>query len=70
MERNPVSSSNLASVGYHEESQTLEVEFLKGGIYQYFGVPPYVHQELISAPSVGSYFAKNVKNAYSYSQVG
>ncbi|MHC5149412.1 KTSC domain-containing protein [Stenotrophomonas rhizophila] len=70
MERNPVSSSNLASVGYQEETETLEVEFLKGGIYQYFGVPSHVYQELISASSVGGYFAQNVRNSYTYSQVG
>lgn len=38
MKRIPVSSSNLASVGYDEISQALEIEFLHGGVYQYFGV--------------------------------
>lgn len=39
MKRIPVSSSNLASVGYDETSQTLEIGFLHGGVYQYFDVP-------------------------------
>ena len=56
MERQPVSSSNLASVGYEEASATLEVEFVDGGIYQYFGVPSEVHAGLMAAGSHGTYF--------------
>lgn len=37
MKRIPVSSTNVASVGY--ENQVLEVEFLNGSVYQYFYVP-------------------------------
>ena len=33
MERIPVESSNLASVGYDSDSLTLEIEFNSGGIY-------------------------------------
>jgi len=68
MERISVSSSNLVSVGYDEDSSTLEVEF-NSGTYQYYDVPLYVYEELISAGSVGSYLHQNVKNTYSYSQV-
>jgi hypothetical protein len=45
----PVSSSNLASVGYDPNTQTLEVEFLHGGIYQYSDVPSSVHSGLMTA---------------------
>lgn len=70
MERQPVSSSSMASIGYEEASCTLEVEFLSGCIYQYFGVPADVHAGLMAASSHGSYFNTNVKQAgYSYSQV-
>lgn len=70
MDRVPVSSSNLSSVGHDENSQTLEVEFLNGSIYQYYDVPRNVYEELISAGTVGGYFAQNVRNNYRYSQVG
>jgi len=70
MERVSVSSSNIASVGHDESSQTLEVEFLNGSIYEYYAVPSHVYQELISASSVGSYFAQRVKNAYGFSRIG
>lgn len=70
MERISVSSSNVGSVGYDVPSQTLEVEFLNGSIYQYYGVPEHVYQELISASSVGSYLAQHVKSTYGYERVG
>lgn len=71
MERIPVSSSNLASVGYDLNSAILEVEFNHGGIYQYSGVPEEVHQGLMGAGSHGSYFDQFVKKAgYAYAKVG
>ncbi|MNC76807.1 hypothetical protein D3C75_1286100 [compost metagenome] len=70
MERVSVSSSNIASVGHDESSQILEVEFLNGSMYEYYDVPEHVYQELITASSVGSYFAQRVKNVYGFSRVG
>ncbi|HEY8950084.1 MAG TPA: KTSC domain-containing protein [Rhizomicrobium sp.] len=70
MERVPVSSSSLASVGYEEETQTLEVEFLKTGVYQYFGVPSPLHEGLMTAQSVGTFFAANIRNSFPFQKVG
>ncbi len=67
MERTPVASSNLASVGYDETSSTLEIEFRKSGVYQYFGVPQEVYDSLMAAGSKGTYFDQSIKKAgYSY----
>lgn len=70
LNRIPVTSSNLQSVGYDSSIQILEIEFHNGGIYQYFGVPEYEFTNLLSAPSKGTYFANNIKNRYRYSKVG
>lgn len=71
MKRIPVDSSNLASVGYEESQKILEVEFINGGIYQYFSVPVSVYQGLMQASSHGQYFDQNVKKAnYRYKKVG
>jgi hypothetical protein len=55
MIRIPVSSSNIASIGYDQGTQTLEVEFLKGSVYQYFDIPQAIYEEFISAESKGKY---------------
>jgi hypothetical protein len=70
MDRVPVSSSNIASVGYDADSQTLEVEFLKGGIYQYFQVPQNVHEDFMASSSKGQYHHQNIKNRYPTTRVG
>jgi len=69
MNRQPVTSSNIASIGYDADSQTLEIEFLNGGVYQYFDVPQYVYEELMNADSHGQYLAQNIKGVYRYSKV-
>lgn len=70
MERIDVVSSNLASVGYDSYSMTLEIEFKKSGVYQYFKVPENVYEELMDADSHGEYFDANIKKAgYSYKKV-
>lgn len=69
MNRQAVTSSNIASIGYDADSQTLEIEFLNGGIYQYFDVPQHVHQELMNASSHGQYLAQNIKGVYRFSKV-
>jgi len=69
MDRVQVSSSNIASIGYEESSETLEIEFLNGSVYQYFDVPNNVHNELMGAGSHGSYLASHIKGIYRYSKV-
>lgn len=69
MERSHVVSSTLASVGYDPDSQTLEVEFRLGGVYQYKDVPPEIADGLISAPSKGHYFNEHIKNSYATVEV-
>ncbi len=68
MNRTPVSSSNVASVGYDASSLTLEVEFKDGSVYQYFDVPEAVYQEIIRASSVGKFMHANIRNQYRYTK--
>ncbi|WP_243613861.1 KTSC domain-containing protein [Shimia aestuarii] len=70
MERYSVASSNIASIGYDEPSQTLEVEFLNGSIYQYYNVPINIYDQLMNDPSKGRFLNTYIKNAYPYSRVG
>lgn len=70
MERQHVSSSNLESVGYDPETQILEIEFLNGGLYQYFNVPERIYNGLMAASSHGSYFDQYVKKGgYRYQKI-
>ncbi len=70
MQKDPVASSNLASVGYSRETETLEIEFLSGSVYQYYNVPENIYNELMRAGSKGQFLHAYIKNAYPYSRVG
>ena len=69
MNRTPVTSSNVASVGYDSNSMTLEVEFINGSVYHYFDVPEIQYLDLMGAPSVGTYLNQHIKGSYRYLKV-
>lgn len=64
----PVSSSNLASVGY--ENGILHVRFRSGWTYAYSNVPASVYQGLMSAPSKGKYFNAYIGRRYGEHRIG
>ena len=70
MERTTVPSSNIASAGYDEGSQTLEIEFTNGNIYQYYNVEAHLYEEFKSATPKGQFLNAYIRNSYPYSRVG
>ena len=64
MERTRVSSSNIRSIGYDPEDETLEVEFVNGGIYQYFGVPQQLYERFMAASSKGQFFSAHIRDKF------
>lgn len=73
MKRVPVSSSNIESVGYDAETQTLEIAFLNGSVYEYHFVSAHIMAEFLrlkkSGGSIGQYFNSVVKGSYSFSKI-
>ena len=70
MKRTPVAnSSNIASAGCDAETQTMEVEFTSGNVYEYFDVPQTVYEELMRAESVGKFMNAQVKGVYRFARL-
>lgn len=69
MIRQPVDSSNIQSIGYDSDSQTLEIEFHSGEIYQYFNVPSSLFEKILAANSQGEFFHQFIKNNYTYEKI-
>jgi len=65
----PVSSSNVAELGYDYDNQLLYVKFVNGRTYVYKGVPETEFNNLKNAPSIGSYLHRNFKNVYPYERI-
>lgn len=66
MQRQYVSSSRISSVGW--ESNTMEIEFKDGAIYQYQNVSQPTYQEFINSGSLGSALAR-LDKMHSYHRI-
>ena len=70
MDRNTVASSNVAAIGYDSPTQTLEVQFVKGSVYQYYGVPKDLYEQIMREPSKGRFLNTYIRDSYPHSRVG
>jgi hypothetical protein len=69
LERQPVKSRILHSVGYDDSTKILEIEFHTGLVYQYSGVPPKVYADLMHSGEIGKYFSEKVRTQFRTKQV-
>jgi ATP-dependent DNA helicase RecG len=69
IERIPVASSNITSVGYDDNKKILEIEFHHGDIYQYIDVPKRIFEKLVNASSISAYFFHNIRDEYKYQKI-
>jgi hypothetical protein len=63
-----VDSSNVEAIGYDDDTQELHVYFLSGGCYIYHDVPRQIFDDLIGAPSKGSFLNREVKGVYRFTK--
>lgn len=64
IEMQPVTSSNIESVGYDAATQTLAVAFKHGGTYHYYEVPQDAVKSLLEAESIGKHFHAEIKGKF------
>jgi len=69
MKKINVESSSIKSIGYNSQSCILEIEFIRGAIYQYRNVPSLHVVRLLFAESIGKYFDQNIKKNYEYEKI-
>ncbi len=63
-----LNSSVLTAVEYDPEALTLDVIFMSGKRYTYFGVPDWKYDQLITAKSAGQYFNENIRDQYAFEE--
>jgi len=54
----------MQSVGYDSDSQTLEIEFTTGSVYDYLNIPQHEYDAMMNSDSKGKYFNANIKGRY------
>lgn len=62
-------SQQIVAVGFDPLASKLRVEFRGGRTYDYLGVTPDVFAAFVSAPSMGSYHARNIKALFDFERV-
>ena len=67
--RQPVVSSNVASIGYSRRLHALEVEFTRGAIYRFLDVPRAAYRELMASDSKGHFIAERLRGRYRFVRV-
>ena len=64
-------STAIAAFKYDPESKILEITFVKGGVYWYFGVDIVTIEKLASpfTTSKGRYFVNNIRNNFPFRRI-
>ena len=62
-----VESATLVAIGYDDTRKILQLEFRSRAVYHYFGVPGFVHEALLAAPSKGRYFNCAIRGHFPHS---
>jgi hypothetical protein len=66
MQRIELNSTSLKGAAYCFQQALLELEFHRGAIYRFGGVPEATYQELLRAESKGLYFNHHIRNRFPY----
>lgn len=69
MERTPVISSYIKSVGYDPATPALEIEFKGGQVFRYKGVPKDMADQFVHADSPGKFFHTHIKDRFEHEAV-
>ena len=69
MDRTRLESRAVLSAGYEDSTQTLEIEFSSGKIYQFDAVPRAVFEWLLRTPSKGGYVTRMINPHYAYRDI-
>ncbi len=69
IQRKRVKSSRIASIGYDYPRRMLIVEFKRGALYRYDGIPGALYEDLMESKSKGAYFERRVRQDYTTKKV-
>ncbi|KJV34733.1 KTSC domain-containing protein [Luteibacter yeojuensis] len=70
MKREKVESSVIAAVGYDADLKVLELKFTSGACYRYTQVDELLHARLMTAPSLGRFFDREIRDLKPSEQIG
>ena len=62
-----ISTSGITDFEY--KAETLQINFIDGNSYEYFGVPKSIYVKLVNAPAPGRFARRHIFNSFPYRSV-
>ena len=59
-----LTSTAISAVTYNPRTGEMNIWFTSGGPYTFAGVPDYLYQGLMEAPSMGTYYNQYIRGRY------
>src|SRR5260370_1777681 len=69
MNRTTVGSPGIAQVGYEEGSETLEIEFVSGKVFQFYNVPLKLFNHFIIPSQKQLHYESNILVRFPYTRI-
>lgn len=61
-----ITTSESGIADYHHKGMLLEISFLDGNTYEYFGVPKNVYIKMVNSDKLNRFAKRNIFNSYLY----
>jgi hypothetical protein len=61
-----VISTAITRIDYNQLTGDLDVTFVSGSTYRYYGVQRGIYQRFMRAPSIGAFFVRHIRDHYPY----
>lgn len=69
MQRIPVNTDEIRSIGYDVLTERLEVEFRRGDVYEFYQVPQVRYELLVHSGMVDQYFHRYIRDRYQFLRI-
>lgn len=66
MNRYPIHSTNIVSVGYDEVNEVLEIEFKLHILHQYYNVPLCEYVAFMKAENIEAFYLNYIQSRYHF----
>ena len=61
-----LTTTSSGIVDFEYKAETLQIKFLDGTSYEYFGVPKAIYVKLVNAPAPGRFARRHICNSFPY----
>ena len=65
-----LTTTSSGIVDFEYKAEILQIKFLDGSSYEYFGVPKSIYVKLVNAPAPGRFARRHIYNSFAYRSVG